>query len=167
MLIEYANGQHSIKENEWAVRCANFNVIDRQAIFDKAATGIIAQGKASTSKNVGCAYRGDDDCKCGIGQIVTDEAYDPLMENKSPSEARVRRALGRSGVRFVEGSSDALFLGELQRCHDQAVMDTAGRTDLFMPNFKDRMYRLAFDYGLETTALSGPNLPASEAILAA
>ena len=58
----------------------------RQELFDKAVGGVIKQGRASLSGTIGCSYRGESDCACGIGQLLDDDVanfFDNLEEDTS------------------------------------------------------------------------------------
>ena len=58
----------------------------KQQVFDKVATHLLTQGKASRAVvggEVGCAYRGEDGTSCAVGCLLPDELYDPEMEGKN------------------------------------------------------------------------------------
>lgn len=52
-----------------------------QSDLNKMYDHLIEQGRASTRKRTGCAYRGDDNTMCAVGCLISDEAYNPEMEN--------------------------------------------------------------------------------------
>ena len=108
-----------------------------QKIFDKAAVGMLRQGrKSQNGEPLECRYRGADNCKCAVGFLIDDEYYDPYMEGPKivvmkrkndssmeidPEYGRKRRsawkALQKSGVDTSQ--EDVLeLLGCLQRIHD-------------------------------------------------
>ncbi len=63
-----------------------------QEIFDKAVSGLIAQGNVCTRDDEGayggsCAYHYGGK-KCVVGQLITDEAYTPQIEGVSVQTMR-------------------------------------------------------------------------------
>lgn len=95
----------------------NSAIMNKQLVFDTAVKGIRQQGKRSIEKE-GCVYRSPDGCKCAVGHLIPDENYDSELENFTPVDRCVRKAIAPEfGVTDV----DADFLRELQVCHDAAV----------------------------------------------
>jgi hypothetical protein len=97
-------------------------LLTRQAIFDLAINGIIAQGAFSVAdRDMGilagqCRYRGPNNTRCAIGMLIPDAEYVPEMEGKSSSQAL-------SGSNLFEGFApdvDHNFLSALQNTHDAA-----------------------------------------------
>lgn len=59
-----------------------------------------------------CTYRGDDDCKCGLGHLIRDENYDGDLEGMS---ARLMRKL-------ISPMTEEFYsvILKVQSCHDQS-----------------------------------------------
>ncbi len=141
--------------------------MDYQVAFDKAVSGIIAQGGPATEdeRSDTCMYRAPNRRKCGVGHLISDEDYFPDMENAAPVWAsgtptaiRVAKAAG------ARSSNDATFLRHIQTAHDVAVRDTlltasldskAFDNDAFFVNFKRRAVKLAEQYALNPAVALG------------
>lgn len=63
-----------------------------------------------------CRYRGVDDTKCLVGQMISDEDYEDSIDNEATSASEVLK-LG-----FIKNfdSSQGRLLNLLQICHDEA-----------------------------------------------
>jgi hypothetical protein len=85
--------------------------LTRQETFDKAAAGLLAQGIKSTDGH-GCAYRGVQGRKCGIGFLIDDEHYREELEGNGIGASIVGCALAASGV------TDTGLAYHIQRVHD-------------------------------------------------
>jgi hypothetical protein len=59
--------------------------MNNQQAFDNALFGIRNQGyrQSITSDESSCAYRGNNDLKCGVGHSIPDELYKKGMEGKA------------------------------------------------------------------------------------
>ena len=90
--------------------------MNMQEVFDKAVNGIRAQGALSVNGEGLCCYRGPAETKCFVGQLITDEAYDPELEGAGASMWSVRVARVSSGV----GGLPVNFLVDCQDAHDDA-----------------------------------------------
>lgn len=55
-----------------------------QEIFDVVARHLLTQGRTALNDQ-GCAYRGDDGCKCAVGCLIDDEDYRPTFEGRRAS----------------------------------------------------------------------------------
>ena len=53
-----------------------------QSIFNTVYTGLLAQNKKSMD-GIFCAYRGKGGTKCAAGLVITDDEYDPKMDDSS------------------------------------------------------------------------------------
>lgn len=53
-----------------------------QTLFNKAVTAVIEQGEPSLNTDGYCVYRGPNNHKCAVGHLISDEHYNPEMENK-------------------------------------------------------------------------------------
>lgn len=93
--------------------------MDKQAIFNKVATHLLAQGARSMGKYgsfEGCAYRGAGGARCAIGVLIPDELYRNELEGVEVEHLPfdVRDALGTDDSYMRE------FLHELQAVHDES-----------------------------------------------
>lgn len=122
----------------------------RQEMFTTAYLGVIAQGGPSTSPDFqGCAYRGANGRKCGVGQIMTDEEYNPGMEIKNVATLVEEE----SQLSFTVPTwlvEEKEFLQDLQLAHDNASEDADGEE--FIAYFRNNMRNLASDYDLTVPA---------------
>jgi hypothetical protein len=116
--------------------------MNAQEIFTKSVQGVIAQGGPSR-KNPGlCAYRGTNNRACAVGQVLTDDEYDPSMD--------VATNLGGTGVDSLVKRSllpDHLkphvpLLYRLQSLHDDMFDDND------LPQFISQAKKLAEEEGL-------------------
>lgn len=85
----------------------------RQKLFDLAYRGLHAQGWVKSESFGQCLYRGPNGLKCAIGHCMSDRAYNPDLENLSPSNNMVRDAVGIS-------IKNEAYACDLQNCHDSA-----------------------------------------------
>lgn len=108
-------------------------------IWERVSAHLLRQGRRATvgGGDSGCMYRGRDGTSCAVGCLITDEAYDPGMEDAAVTQLLVtpegwraafiddrqlerRRALERaleaSGIPATEENRTALV--ELQQIHD-------------------------------------------------
>lgn len=113
----------------------------RQEAFNTAYLGVIAQGHPSRTAK-GCLYRGPNNTKCGIGQLLTDEEARGLDDTGDTGVEGVFKD-GLLPSRFVRG--DLEFYVALQEAHDEASIGD----DEFVDDFKDRMHVVADHYKLE------------------
>lgn len=113
--------------------------MNRQEVYNTVRTHLMSMTEPSMSEAAGgCAYRGNDGCKCAIGILIKDEFYRPDMEGYGLHTHRVIEALTKSGVDIAD-PEDNIFLRKLQRIHDA--------------HFDEREYCLlsfAKDYGLKS-----------------
>jgi hypothetical protein len=126
-----------------------------QAIFNRSFDGVLRQGGRSSHYG-SCAYRGQEDRRCGVGHIIEDQYYDPAFDSTEcstgvamllsraqvmyPLGLRFRDALLASGVdAYDQRTVD--FCDELQKIHD-----TAGDRPY---RYRQRMRVLAYRYKLE------------------
>lgn len=90
----------------------------RQEMFDIVAVHLIRQREKSKNQ-FGCAYRGHDGCKCGVGALIADEDYDSSLEGVSVGQDS---STTDSQLRVVRAArcprEDRNFLGDLQIVHD-------------------------------------------------
>ena len=113
-------------------------MLNPQQIFDTVVNGLRKQGKKSEAvlteemKKTGdftapigktvCLYRCGE-LKCGAGQLILDEFYDPSLEGKSVLSNEVKESLSKSGVGMGDGKRQNL-VWLLQQVHDNREMET-------------------------------------------
>lgn len=126
-----------------------------QQIFDKALTGIRAQGGPSVrapgsgdgSPGGRCRYRGDKGRMCAVGLLISDDAYSPGLEEAGGADTTpVIDALRLSGIKdFILPVG---FLLSLQRAHDES---SRGGLDgeAFFALFEPAMQLVASNFGLK------------------
>jgi hypothetical protein len=91
-----------------------------QEAFDVAAIHMLGQGVQSMCRSMGrptCAYRGHDGLKCGIGALISDEAYAPYLEGYGVLSDNILTAIQKSGWPIGDDAL-AVYTG-LQHIHDQ------------------------------------------------
>src|SRR5688572_22787664 len=119
----------------------------RQEMFDTAARGVIAQGRASC-QGYGCLYRlkagGKVVAKCGVGHLIPDELYDQEMEGFS-----VQKLQGRYPG-LLRNEHD--LLRDIQRAHAGAAIVSAYGSP-FLSSFRKRMRDVACTHGLDASVL--------------
>lgn len=137
-----------------------------QEIFDIAVGGIIAQGgpsvRPSKSRFGGsavCLYRGNNDRKCAVGQLIADEDYDPAWEGIGISGSRpAGTGTGPDDIRKAAGITNDVQLRlarDLQRAHDLCG-SYAGKE--FFRCFIPKVVGIASLCGLDTAVVTNhPN----------
>lgn len=112
---------------------------DQQKLFNRTVRGLASQGfeRSMAPLGDGCAYRGQDGCRCAIGWLIPNKRYSPDLEGWGASRRCVRKAV-------AAGSPG--FLAYLQRCHDQ------GRTP---DEMKKNLRAFASDHGLALPKVLG------------
>lgn len=109
--------------------------MNRQEIFNKVATHLLRQGKASLTFGI-CTYRGDDGTKCAIGIFIPDGQYSPYIEGKRVNAAELYSRLPSF---ILEDLDFARMLQHLHDCHEnwsdiyKSLQDFALRNKLEMP----------------------------------
>ncbi len=146
-----------------------------QEAFDKAVSGVIAQGCQSVNPtdNTACMYRGKNGAKCALGHLLEDsqiggygEHSDTVLihEGQNVSAGRYGplatlisdvSASSPPNYQTLVGHSVIDFLCGLQRCHDaySATLDGG-----FIPNFIRNCRKFAEAYGLNTKVLEESNV---------
>jgi hypothetical protein len=126
-----------------------------QEIFDKAVSGIIAQGGPSTrimpGDNVVCCYRTETGRKCAIGQLIADEFYHKEMEGRNASASLVIGAITRS-IGSISGVPQRVFMSALQGIHDALTLSTSTDEE-FLVSFKEKAYDFAKKWELSPNVL--------------
>lgn len=98
---------------------------DRE-VYEFIANALMEQGlksqiKRQTTQNiplVDCAYRGENNTRCAVGQIISDEFYSELFEGKSIHEDEVLEAVQQSNPEWDVDYTSFLMLNQLQLIHD-------------------------------------------------
>jgi hypothetical protein len=96
--------------------------MNRQEMFSKAVSGVIAQGGPSR-KDGKCLYRGPNGRKCIVGYLIKDEDYTTEMDNiidRNGSGVSNLNAL-KMLPKYLKGH--VVFLVELQGLHDMMIFD--------------------------------------------
>ncbi len=135
-------------EREQAALTAECEVTANQRLLDEAWAHIIAQGHASVYEDSDmryedgvCRYDGGDGIGCAFAPAIKD--YDPEMETVSAADV-IEQFPNKvhAWVRDV----NKLFANEVQRAHDNAVIQTP--REHFMSKFKANMAAVAERYSL-------------------
>ena len=122
-------------------------MMTRQEMFNKAWHGVIAQGGPSNNKaGTGCAYRGEDGKKCGVGHLIDDTTARRWDRSSAPAIGQRRAsALRAAGL----PSEDKDFLRRLQNAHDDAGMDSRFNPSVdFVAQFQANMREVADRFNL-------------------
>ncbi len=127
--------------------------MNRQEIFDRAATHLLKQMKKST-RNDTCLYRGPRKTSCAIGCLIPDELYSKEFEGRAVGaflvkvinaanydEETLEKAMGIN--KLLNVSKQENFLAQLQYIHD----------DHQPPIWKDKLIEFAKRYKLNTKAI--------------
>lgn len=101
---------------------------NKQAIFDRVAAALIAQGRKSADGTGTCLYRGPDGLRCGVGHIMSDDAAaracdaqgDQTQVNVLPSELLDPALDYRLADRTDRREKQLDFLQSMQNAHDNA-----------------------------------------------
>tara|TARA_R110000744_G_C18929865_1_gene512976 strand:+ start:77 stop:469 length:393 start_codon:yes stop_codon:yes gene_type:complete len=64
------------------ITLANILSSSQQEIFNKCSEHLLKQNKKSIDESVGCLYKDDNGLTCAIGCFITEEEYDPNMEQE-------------------------------------------------------------------------------------
>ena len=89
--------------------------MNKQEIFDKAATHLLKQKARARKEGGQCVYRAPNGRMCAIGCLIPDEVYDPRMEGG----AVTRLMSNHPAVQALLGKENEEFLIDLQRIHDR------------------------------------------------
>lgn len=91
---------------------------EKQRFFEQSVTGLLNQGNRSVYDGK-CMYRGDGGNKCAIGWCISDDAYDPSIEELPASSSKVVHALKVSGWTNQLLTENYNLLREMQYIHDR------------------------------------------------
>jgi hypothetical protein len=112
----------------------------KQTLFNIAWYTISKQGRPSVGKNGMCSYRGPNDTKCVIGQIIPDSKYTPTWDRAG--ENYVGDVLREVGIKVPLD-----YASDLQRAHD-----SFSRHPNFLEKFQEEMRRVADRHNLKVPA---------------
>jgi hypothetical protein len=114
--------------------------MNKQEIFDTVVKGILAQGGESFDHKKGfCVYKNSNGRKCAIGQLISEEKYNPEVET-----LRLNSVLKLIDSKYTE---EFLFFDKLQHIHD--VSGRSSRSDrrvsdeIFLWTWKTKMIEFA------------------------
>lgn len=116
---------------------------EKQTIFDAALSGVRAQGGPSVLNN-GCAYRGENGRKCGVGHLLRDDEVDEANNMVAVDKMILPSRL----VPHLE------LLVWIQHSHDWASNIPFGDEVDFMQRFEARMKFVAGRCGLRYLPMS-------------
>lgn len=95
--------------------------MNMQEAFDKAYTGIVKQGKIAVDPiSLKCVYKTSDGAKCAVGHLLTDEDLN-LWKDMNLFHKPIKLIPNDKWPDSIKGL-DMWFLQELQRAHDNAIM---------------------------------------------
>ena len=94
--------------------------MNNQEAFDKMVRHLHKQEwKQSVDSDGFCAYRGEYGAMCAVGALITDEEYEPSMDDENLTAVMLVRRFGLlSGV-------DKQLLIEMQDFHDGEMKDSS------------------------------------------
>ena len=102
-------------------------------MIEKSLVGLAKQGwKQSTIQDpkVRCAYRGNDGCKCAIGQLIPDEFYLTVMDHKLNNgishvakHIAIKFRTAKGIVLAEELNTHSAALAHLQYWHDNIMKE--------------------------------------------
>lgn len=120
-------------------------------IYTTVYDAMIKQGKPSIiggDSAPGCAYRGDNNCKCGIGHIIPNKDMKKVLEMHNRYNVMpVDSILNQLNYTFNDADDNVIFLLNIQGCHDNAAWDGDNAIvsdEEFINRFKDEMEEIAF-----------------------
>jgi hypothetical protein len=122
--------------------------INNQEIFDKVVRGILSQGGPSASAcdeftKIRCKYRSTNGRKCAAGHLISDEDYDPEMEDLGSirNNHYVKNYLFNQHI-------DCGFAAILQTIHDETFRNHPNNDENFIRVWSEEMKILADNLGL-------------------
>jgi len=96
-----------------------------EPVFVKVANHLLKQNARSIGRAGGCAYRGENGCKCAVGCLFPDDRYHPSMEGVGIRSQIVGMVVAQE-LGFANRSS-VLLLEELQSLHDYVPIENWGK----------------------------------------
>ena len=111
----------------------------KQEIFNIVAAHLMKQGCISVSSLNYCVYRNPEGLRCAVGCLITDDEYDPAMDDRGIAGETGVRYLIEKGLLPERLIPHADFLVELQCIHDTVPVAC----------WKAELLEAARDHGLE------------------
>lgn len=100
-----------MQQNNPQPTLSTINDFSRQQIIEFIADKLIRQNERSVSyMRGGCRYRGDNNMRCAIGWLISDEEYNPNMESSTVKSLYFKR--------YEINYNTLAMLAELQDMHD-------------------------------------------------
>lgn len=124
-----------------------------QEIFNKSVTGIIAQGRPSTTVEGTCAYRGMDGAKCAAGHLLPDSVVRPdlngyALDTTDKKRLRVHKMFIEAGI-DVQNCDVFLLVSKLQNAHDGHSCDGPD----FVREFTKVALAIGREFGLDVSVV--------------
>ena len=131
-----------------------------QEIFDAAYTALLDQGCPSVNSGGGCVYR-NNGYRCGVGWFITDDVYDPEMEDAGDVQGLVDKYSDNEYGDFDGHSLPGWFalrvaiLQAIQKAHDEPAPGSVSVADYsdemrasWLQGFRHNMTSLAERFSL-------------------
>lgn len=112
--------------------------LNRQEVFETAVKHLYKQGRPAYEHG-DCLYRTESGLMCAVGALISDDKYDPGMENRSASEVCKKYKI------LTNDENDLMFLDNLQA----QVHDNAAHGDDFIDNMLSRATDFAQTHKLD------------------
>lgn len=106
--------------------------MSNQTAFDIAVKGILGQGGLSMSMDgETCVYRGDDDRKCAIGHLLSDDQIATYQIRPNQTVSNFPGGLLIELKAQYELTNEIIFLEKLQNLHDDCICTQEEFTEKF------------------------------------
>jgi hypothetical protein len=112
-------------------------------IIDFVEKKLLEQGKRSIGEYGNCLYRGEDNCKCGVGHLIPDSRYNPKFDQGIVGAGTlIREFRDELGVVVPETHDKdfvrkVYFLQELQRAHDDCGLTSSTFAEQLQPRMDE------------------------------
>ena len=122
-----------------------------QHAFDMALQGIRSQGYVASISEIteSCAYRGDNECRCGVGWMIGDSNYHKDFEGRT-----VRGLIDSHFLDKYFDKVDTGLLMAIQYAHDECLQQSTESSTSIQTGariFEQRMKYIAEQYRLKYT----------------
>lgn len=132
--------------------------MDKQEIFDRVYTGLVAQGYSCVNDRSECVYRYENESgqvsRCAVGMLIRDSDYFSVdyPESLDPVDWLSTGKLQGIDVPAVKADLDELnsFLIDLQNAHDNAYIQSIKSQTSWVSRYNKRMLTIAKVNGLNT-----------------
>ena len=122
---------------------------NNQIAFDKSFAHLAKQGRKSLGTNGSCMFRGELECQCALGPLISDSDALTLDGREGGTFAQVQGAVDR----HMRGHVNTDLVSALQSCHD----------DEEVHEWPDAARRLAKEFELSTDGIEALDWSACEA----